>query len=149
MAATVSRLRRGPVAFNIPRPVNIDASPPEVEVRVALDQSLAELKRSITVPGEVRTAEILVSNRMEAQLERDDPDALTIIALTPARQVVSTLDSTVWKWAVKPLKAGLGGRGAMEQPTDLSLASRPLCPAAAVRLARRLPALRTSTARAC
>jgi methyl-accepting chemotaxis protein len=45
---------------------------------------------------------------------------------------------------------GFGGRGAMELPTDLSLASRlPIYPAAAVRLARRLPAPRTSSARAC
>jgi hypothetical protein len=95
----------GAMAFNTPPPVNIDKTA-KVELRVGLEQLHSELARSITVPGEIQTHDIQISNRMDAVLNVDDPDTLTITPLTPARQVVSSKAPTVWMWSIKPLKAG-------------------------------------------
>jgi len=95
----------GAMAFNTPPPMNIDGPAAEVELRVSLKESLSELAKSITVPGEVQVHEVQIANRMQASLYVD-PDGLTVTPLTPPLQAVSGELDTIWIWSIKPLKVG-------------------------------------------
>ncbi|WP_152038144.1 hypothetical protein [Paraburkholderia hospita] len=68
----------------------------------------AELRRSITVPGQIVVHDVQVSNRMKATLTGNP--ALTITPRTPALQAVSGQVPTLWKWAIQPAKPSQAGK---------------------------------------
>ncbi|KAK42429.1 hypothetical protein BG58_03630 [Caballeronia jiangsuensis] len=92
------------MAYNAPPPLTI-ADTAKIELRIDPKQTESEIKKAITLPGELTVALIQISNRMQADIT-GDKEALTISNLDPEIQAVSGKEPTIWRWLVKPLKEG-------------------------------------------
>ena len=90
--------------------MNIDVPEAYVELVVGPGQSPEELRRSITVLGELHPVhDVRVSKRMKAT-QYGDPDTFTITRRSPDLQPVSGKEPTLWKWAIKPVKTAMAGQ---------------------------------------
>jgi hypothetical protein len=93
------------IAFNAPSEMRLGEAQ-EIDLLLSPAASVEELEQQITAEGETVSAEIRVSNHMQAQLNAGTGSDFTITPLTPEEQAVSSQDITEWEWAVEPTKPG-------------------------------------------
>ncbi len=74
-----------------------------LQLALSPTKTIEELKQAIGEPGPVETAQIKISDYMEASLTGP---GFEITPVTPARQLVSQTEDTVWKWDVKAVREG-------------------------------------------
>lgn len=98
----LNEMEFGAIAFNTPTHINIDDSP-EIQLILSFDETVDELKQSITEVGDMVGATIKVSDIMEAHLSGDMFD---ITAIIPEKQAVSRIHRTEWKWEIHPIQGG-------------------------------------------
>ena len=95
-------LPRASIAFNAPSTLSLDEST-VVELLLAPDQAVRELKRKVQEIGKRVGARISYSELMEAHLVGSD---FTIKPVVAERQVVSESGTTRWAWEVQPTSTG-------------------------------------------
>jgi hypothetical protein len=104
--ATVDRilesLEWGNIAFNAPQSMNLKESA-QIQLLLSLEESIEDLRKTLTQAGEKEGARIRVSDRMEARLTGPN---FQIAAITPEEQAITSKGVTEWKWEVKPASGG-------------------------------------------
>jgi hypothetical protein len=98
----LQKLELGNIAFNAPQTINLRETA-VIQLMLSLETPMEELKQTIEAAGEKEGARIRVSDRMEARLSGPN---FAITAITPELQAVSRIDTTEWKWEVKPSSHG-------------------------------------------
>ncbi len=94
------------IAYNTPRSMLLDETR---EVQLLLSPSLSKeaLSQRVTPSGQVVSAGINVTSRMQAELKPEDPEAFAIQPLhADAVQLVSNAEPTEWKWSISARKEG-------------------------------------------
>lgn len=99
---TAAGIKFGNIAYNTPSEMNVEESA-IVELKLGLDTSIEDLKKSIEAAGNRAGARIRVSEVMEATLRGAD---FHITSVTPEQQAISSSDISEWRWAVKPKSVG-------------------------------------------
>ena len=92
----------GNISFNTPTAMK-RSDTVTIQLLLGLAQKINELSKMITAEGEKEGAKIKVSDRMEAHLSGPEFD---IMPITPEEQAISHVDTTEWKWRVKPKTVG-------------------------------------------
>jgi len=92
----------GTIAFNTPNAINYYETA-VIELRLGIETSIEELQGRISEAGDIESAQIRVSDRMEARLTGPN---FEITAITPETQAVSRTEDTRWRWEVKPVSEG-------------------------------------------
>ncbi len=92
----------GNIAFNTPSAMRLDETA-SIELALSPTKALAELKQAVQEPGRIETAEIKISEFMEAKLVGL---GFEIREVRPTRQFVSKTEDTLWKWDIKAIKPG-------------------------------------------
>ena len=98
----VNTLEWGNIAFNTPQKIRLK-EPTIIELVLSPTQSIEELQSSLEFQEKVESAEIRISNRMEANLSGT---GFKIEALIPQEQAISRSQTTRWKWEVTPTQDG-------------------------------------------
>jgi hypothetical protein len=99
----LKRLQLGNIVFNAP--VTLQRGRWNViQLVLSYKDSIDKLTTLITDAGWKITAQVRVSDRMEATLHGA---AFDIKAVMPSIQAVSKVDTTQWKWEIKPTESGL------------------------------------------
>lgn len=98
----LQKMASGAIAFNTPSELNIKDSY-EIQLILSTNETIEEIKQSITEEGEREGAKIKISNRMEARLSGY---MFQITALTPEAQAISKNQKTEWKWEIQPKEEG-------------------------------------------
>lgn len=98
----VDSLAHANIAFNAPEKLNV-ASSAQIQLLLSLGQSIDDLRKALTQPGEREGAQVRVSGRMEARLTGQN---FQITAITPEEQAITSRGATEWKWDVKPATPG-------------------------------------------
>lgn len=96
-------LRPGNIAFNSPSVMRLDQIA-AIELLLSPSKTIEELKQAISEPGRIETAQIKISDYMEATLTGP---GFEITAVTPQRQLVSKSEDTTWKWNIKAASPGV------------------------------------------
>ena len=99
----LGRLQSGNIVFNAPVTLQRDRWD-VIELVLSYKDSIDRLENLITAAGKKIKARVRISDRMEAQLYGG---AFDIKAATPSIQAVSKVESTQWKWEIKPKESGL------------------------------------------
>ncbi|MEA5522896.1 hypothetical protein [Limnoraphis robusta] len=97
----VKKLEWGNIAFNTPQKIKLN-EPTIIELVLSPTQSIEELQSSLESQEQVESAEIRISNQMEARLSGT---GFKIEALIEEKQLISS-GKTQWKWEVTPTKSG-------------------------------------------
>lgn len=97
-------LRKGNVAFNAPKEMDVDEVT-VMQLLVSLSESVSQLKRKLTRPGEQYGGEAEVSPRMRARVTAVTT-GLKVNPITDADQVVGTTGTTEWRWQVQAMTVG-------------------------------------------
>ena len=98
----IGELDWGNIAFNAPASMRY-AQPQTVELLLSASLSVADLQAQLEQKVGAESAQVRVSNRMEAQLTGR---GFAIEALTPDLQAVAREQITRWKWEVTPTGHG-------------------------------------------
>lgn len=98
----VNDLEWGNIAFNTPQKVRLE-EPTIIELVLSTTQSIEELQSSLEYQEKFESAEIRISNRMEANLSGT---GFKIEALIPQEQAISRSQTTRWKWEITPTQDG-------------------------------------------
>ncbi|MCG5062226.1 MAG: hypothetical protein KA714_30730 [Limnoraphis sp. WC205] len=98
----VNSLEWGNIAFNTPQKIRLE-EPTIIELILSPTQSIEELQSSLESQEKIESAEIRISNRMEANLSGT---GFKIEALIPQEQAISRSQTTRWKWEVTPTQDG-------------------------------------------
>ncbi len=93
----------GNIAFNHPETMTLQETR-VIELLLDMHLPMDSLKQRIQAEGKKLGARIRVFPRMRAELISKDFD---IAALTPAEQLISHMEPTIWKWQIRPLKKGV------------------------------------------
>lgn len=96
-------LRPGNIAFNSPSVMRLDQVA-GIELLLSPSKTIEELKQAISEPGRIETAQIKISDYMEATLTGP---GFEITAVTPQRQLVSKSEDTMWKWNIMAASPGV------------------------------------------
>jgi hypothetical protein len=96
-------LEWGNIVFNAPKKMQLK-EPNTIELLLSLTQSVQELQGELNRQGELESARVRISNRMEARLSGQ---GFKIEALVPEVQAISSEETTRWKWQVIPTEHGL------------------------------------------
>jgi hypothetical protein len=96
----VSRLEWGNIAFDTPKIIKFEQSK-VIELILSPTKSLKELQSSLKSSEQTESAQVQISNRMQADLSGL---GFKIEALTPKEQAVYKGKTTQWKWEVTPTK---------------------------------------------
>ena len=99
---TLRTLNWGNIAFNAPESMRY-AQPQIVELLLSPSLSVADLEAQLHQKMGAESAQVHVSNRMEAHLTGS---GFAIEALTPDLQAITSQQITRWKWEVNPTKLG-------------------------------------------
>lgn len=104
--AQLTNTLRGSVAHSAPSNMQVDET---AEVTLLVSPSLAEddLASEITAEGEVKTANINITQWMHAELISPNPNAFSIRALHgDAQQPLTNVEPTEWTWLVTAQEEG-------------------------------------------
>lgn len=96
----------GHIAYNAPTSMQLEQT---VDIQLLLSPSASpeDLKKQIIEAGQITAAELLITPLMKAELKSDDPQAFIIQTFHDnAEQVVVTVESTEWRWAITAKKSG-------------------------------------------
>ncbi len=96
-------LRPGNIAFNSPSVMRLDQVA-AIELQLSPSKTIEDLKKVISEPGRIETAQIKISDYMEATLTGP---GFEITAVTPQRQLVSKSEDTMWKWNIMATSPGV------------------------------------------
>jgi hypothetical protein len=96
-------LEWGNIVFNAPKKMQLK-EPNMIELLLSLTKSIQELQSELNRQGELESARVRISNRMQARLSGQ---GFTIEALVPEEQAISGEETTRWKWQVVPTEHGL------------------------------------------
>ncbi|MBI4962487.1 MAG: hypothetical protein HY913_04360 [Desulfomonile tiedjei] len=99
----VKGLDWGQIAFNTPKQMELDETT-QIELLLSLTKPIEDLKRDVKAAGEKEGYPVRVSDYMEARLTGP---GFQITATTPEQQVISSLETPVWKWDVKAIRPGM------------------------------------------
>ncbi len=92
----------GDIVFNTPDSINYYETA-VLQFFLGVETSPEELQELITESGDIETAQVRISDRMEARLTGPN---FEITAIRPEVQAVSRLEVTEWRWEVKPVSEG-------------------------------------------
>ncbi len=96
----------GNIAYNKPDAMLLDETK-QIQLLLSPVLSGEDLGARVTPGGEVVTAAIRITSRMQAELKAEDPDAFDIQPLhADAVQLVAEDEPTEWKWAVTAQQEG-------------------------------------------
>lgn len=101
--SVLKSLLAGNVAFNVPSNMRL-ARTQTLEARLGVDVPLAQLTQEVAAEGEVRSAQLRVSPRMQATLSGGA--AFDVSPSGPQVQFVSNEESNIWQWEVTPKLEG-------------------------------------------
>jgi hypothetical protein len=98
----MARMTQAQIAFNTPQVMNMgDAA--QIELLLSLDETQAQLKRALGGEGGRESAQVAVTEQMEARLTGAN---FRITAVTPEAQAITSNGRTAWQWEVQPTVAG-------------------------------------------
>lgn len=98
----VKSLEWGNIIFNTPTEIQFE-EPKIIELLLSPRKTVQELQAELNQQGELESAQVQISNRMEANLHGQ---SFGIKPLVPEVQPVSHEKTTRWKWEVTPTKYG-------------------------------------------
>lgn len=94
-----AQLTSAAMQFTVPKTVNINDP---IHISLAIDPTTSARQLVISAPS-VIVADIKISKIVEAQLLASD---FTVIAISPVRQAMSTVEPTIWEWRLTGAKPG-------------------------------------------
>ncbi|MGD0613713.1 MAG: hypothetical protein ABSB41_19630 [Anaerolineales bacterium] len=94
------------IAYNAPNTMQKD-TPVTIELLLNPSLSSATMAAQVTGTGPVITTGIEITPITKAVLTSPDKDAFTILSIDSPEQVVSSTETTKWRWFVTPKKGGL------------------------------------------
>jgi hypothetical protein len=95
-------LAQANIAFNVPPSLNLNDTA-QIQLLLSMEQSIEDLKNSITQLGEKFGDQIRVSSQMEARLTGQN---FKITPITPEVQAIASMERTEWRWEVSPTIEG-------------------------------------------
>ena len=110
---SLRELNWGNIVFNVSETMRYE-QPQAVELLLSPSLSVADLQAQLQQKAGAESAQVRISNRMEAQLTGR---GFAIEALTPDLQAVTSQQATRWKWEVTPTEHG-------QQTLHLALSAR-------------------------
>jgi len=103
----VAMLEQASFAYKIPETIDY-AESARVELRISKKLSEGEIKKDISLKKSetIESGQTKISNKIQATLTSTD---FSITSKTPDTQLISSVDTFIWQWDIKPLHQGLGG----------------------------------------
>lgn len=98
----VKSLEWGNVVFNLPTEIQFE-EPEIVQLLLSPSKTVEELQAELNQQGELESAQVQVSNRMQATLYGQ---SFNVKSLVPEVQLVSSERTTEWRWEVTPTEYG-------------------------------------------